>query len=268
MKYQANDFLKLRSLILKNSIFNSLLVAYLLNTHTPVVVGKSLIRLEGKLRRLVKERKGEKAKLPKYIIADIVVTLGLSFSIYYSYQDYPLIFIKNISVSGKSRVNALKNLSKTMFATYPFHASKADSIFSRQPKSLAILLEHSKISANFWKAGFSKKLREVSADDIYEEELDSYYKALISRLNDWRIFNNILIKLTIDGRLEIDNPKVGKLVAEKTVLNNRISVTFSDFRENTHLSTIAHYGDLSPTNWEKLNHDIDIFTLRRVFTTS
>ena len=265
MKYQASDFLALRTLILKNSIFNALLVANLTGTRTPIVVGASLMRLDWKLRRLIKEKKGEKAKFPRYIMANVVVTLGSSFDIGYSYQDYPIIFTKHVTIPGRSRINTMKELSRIIFSTYPMHSAKSDKIFSHLSKSLSTLLECSKISSNRWKNGFSKKLKEVSTEDISEIELETYYKQLKSRLMEWRTFNNILIGLNKEGRFEITNPAVGKLTVEKTVFDEQVYISCFSNIENTRLTTIANYHDLSPSCWDNISSDIDIFTLRNFF---
>ena len=54
MKYAFKDFITIRTQILQNSILNSLLLAYLSASKGPVFVGKTLVKLEGELKKLVK----------------------------------------------------------------------------------------------------------------------------------------------------------------------------------------------------------------------
>lgn len=94
MKHTVNDLLSIRDAILKNSTLNALLAASLTNTSDPVKVYTSLQRLKGKTRWLMKEQKGERAKLPGHVKVDIVTCLNEPIKIGYSYLDYPLVWEK------------------------------------------------------------------------------------------------------------------------------------------------------------------------------
>jgi len=264
MTHNAKDFLKLRELILKNCVYNQLLQAYLLDKHNNIKVGHSLVRVYGKLMRYIVESKGEKAKLPRFVLADIVVSLGTDLRIGHSYNDFPVINMKVIKRQG-SQLSSLKHLADEISKTYSIHASKQDKIFSKFPQSLPILLERNQISSHFWCTGLSKRFKNVSGEFIDEPELERYYKNLYSRLNDWRNFNTILIQLINNGQFELENPGFGKISIQPISFNSSLSCTFHSYQDSQFLHDIVDYSSFTPINWEVENNSIDIFTIRKLF---
>jgi len=263
MTYRAEDFLTLRARILMNIVLNKLLTATLLDSHSPIAVGSSLMHLDGKLKKMM--NKGPKTKFPQYILADIIVTLNTSVSIGYIYGDFPPVIKQNITRPGDNIIVCLKRISAYICQTYSLHAAKADKVFSDSPDSLRILLECEGISYNYWKTGFSKKLKGACPDDITPAELQNYRKVLENRLNDWRNFNKILIGLIKNGRFEISVPEFGSFTVEKAPLDTRMSCLFESAREITRILEVPHYKDFNPIDWEKANYAVDIFTLRKLF---
>jgi len=268
MPYIVEDFFTLRTAILNNSILSQLLAGIVSHTKTPIIVGKSLIWLKGVYRGIIKKEKGKNGKLPNYIMADVRVQLIDGIKIGYSYQDYPIFWEKHLSEQDKLNVSTLKKIVKAISSQYKINASKADKIFSLLPESLVNLLETNNFSKNFWKNGFSKPIKQPPCNLIDEQELDKYYKLLATRLDDWRHFNSILISLAKKGYFEIENPKFGKILASSHPIDkNMVCFSFISYLDNTRSSAYINCFDLTPLRWEILNPDIDIFTLRKVFTS-
>lgn len=267
MTLQTKDFLELRTLIIRNKVLNALLTAAMFTPNRPVFIGTSLIKLEGALRAYEKERKGPNARLPRYVMANIVVSLGTTFSVGYLYNSSPIIWVKQVNRTGDTYIAALKNFTKIICETFSLNAAKSDKIFSRIPHSLTILLESQNISVNFWRIGSHKKISNVSPKFVDEAELKNYYKNLRSRLNDWRCFNLLLINRLKKGDFELDKPNVGKLTLSTTPLNNRLYISLASYTDDSRLSAIIPYDSLNPVDWERCNCEIDIFTLRKLFST-
>lgn len=251
MKYTAEDFLRLRTLILKNSVLNRLLIATLSKQETPVLVGTSLTRLYGKkLREEIQESKGNYAKLPRFIMVNILVALNDEpATIMHSYKDFSPVIQKHTVATDPSYITYLRRLVAAIFNLYSLNASKADKIFSALPQSLSILLETNNISSNYWKTGFSKKLKKVSMDEIKEEELETYHNALRERLSAWRNFNLILIQIINENNFKFDDPEIGKVVVTQLSNNQLLMYHYSYTTENFQ-SYILEYASLSPVSWE------------------
>lgn len=266
MKHSAVDFLSLRSQIIKNSVLNSLLASTICNTKEPVVVGSSLIRLTGKPRSLLFEQKGQKAKLPKYIMADILATVYPNFAIGYSYSNLPIIWTRQLSTNNLTTIGNIKCLAAETCNIFSINASKNDIIFSDAPESLSALLESHGTSANYWRTGFSKKLKSAeNIKPIKEDELEEYYKKLALRLTDWRNFNIALIGLLKEEQFQIEDRKIGKFVMMKSPFEKTITVSFESYIENVFSSNLVHYLNFTPQEWNNSKMCTDIFTMRNLF---
>lgn len=269
MTYQANDFMALRATILKNSIFNSLLASRLTDGHPPVKVGSAVINVEGQIEKLLMEERGKDAKLPKFVMVDVVATTKTPFTVGYSYKDSPTFGVKYLStISPTLQVAALKEIARTIFSTYQIHSGKSDKIFSNPPKSLDILLECAGVSSNCWKAGFPKKRKRMERSEIRESELSGYYDELVSRLSDWRLFNTILIALNKEEEFSATNAANDQFIVQKTVLKNSALVNWHSCVDDRQVSFLLNYRDLKPSSWAKYwskSSDIDPLALRSFF---
>lgn len=221
MKYELSDFLTTRTQILQNSVLNNLLIAYLSSSKGPVFVGKTLIKLEGKLKDLVKESNEDKnKKLPNFVMVDVFAIINdVPAKIGYIYKDFPPVYfaypITGIKeASKKSIIYYLKFISVLVCNSYFLNASSADKIFSKPPSSFLALLNYNKISINFWKTGFHKRIKTQSFEDVKESELEEYYETLNKRLSFWRNFNLLLIELIKKGRFKISHSEYGEVKAE------------------------------------------------------
>lgn len=223
MKYELSDFLTIRTKILQNSVLNSLLIAYLSSAKSPIFVGKTLVKLDGKLKKMVKESK-EGEKTPSFImvnvfalINDVPATLG------YIYKDFPPVFLGRTIFSNTQKIKDtakgsiiyyFKLLSTVICNIYPLNASSADKIFSKPPNSFSNFLEANGISTSYWQTGFPKKIKKVALKDVEKSELEEYYEALNKRLLIWRNFNLLLIELAKKGRSKISHSEYGEVKAE------------------------------------------------------
>lgn len=266
MKHSAVDFLSLRSQIIKNSVLNTLLASTICNTKEPIVVGNSLIRLTGKTRSLLFEQKGPKAKLPKYIMADVLVTVYPNFSIGYSYNNLPITWIRQTTTNNLTKIGNIKCLAAEACSIFSINASKNDTIFSEAPESLSTLLEAYNVSANYWKTGFSKKLKTTQdVKLIKEEELEEYRKKLMLRLTDWRNFNIALIGMLKEGQFQIEDSKIGKLTMFKAPFEQMFTVRFESYVENVFSSNLVNHLNFTPRKWCEANMSVDLFTMRNLF---
>lgn len=263
MKYQAKDFLRLRNLILGNSVLNHLLVAHLLKQETPVFVGKSLTRIYGeKLKREIRESKSPYAKVPRFIMVDIWVSLKeLPATIFHTYKDFSPVYQKHNVTLEDSYIAYLKKLATSIATIYSLNAAKEDKIFSKLPKSLSILLESNKVSSNYWKTGFSKRIKEVSLEEIDEKELEKYHEELRIRLSHWRSFNLILIELIKNKAFSFENPEKGKVCVHYLSNNQLILYYYSSVTKffNSHIIEIKN---LSPVYWDSPELFLDIIGKR------
>lgn len=261
MPYQAQDFMDLRSRIIKNSVLSNLLIACLTNQPNPIPVGTAFFTFKNSLRWEIKKRENKKKTAA---MCNVVASIGLSFSIGYSYLGYDPVWTNHLKKPNKSYIGCLKDLTNKICEAYSLNATHADKIIGRLPDSLITLLEANKISANLWKVGFPRKFKKDTGP-INESELQDYYNKLTARLEDWRNFNNILIQLFKEQHFELDNPKVGRLEVDKSVLNQRYLFKFTSYVDNAHTSQVVHTRDINPVSWR---NELDIFTLRQLFSVT
>ena len=277
MKYAFKDFITIRTQILQNSILNSLLIAYLSASKGPVFVGKTLVKLEGELKKLVKESKEfEDKKLPNFIMVNVFVLINdVPATLGYIYKDFPPVYLgrtifANMKIikdtARKNIVYYLKLVSNVVYNVYSINASSADKVFSNPPSSFSTFLEANGISISFWQTGFSKKIKMVSLGDIEEDELDEYYEALNKRLLVWRNFNLLLIELIKKGRYTISHSEYGEVKAEIFFRSlNDISVALEIIPKG------KLNGDIHMLNCEKLSpktlklKDDENLTLLKIF---
>ena len=264
MQYTFSNFLAVRDLIIQNSILNQILAAYLSDRKEPIVVGKALKKLEGKLRNQVRKEKGD--KLPNYIMADIVISLDKACKIGYSYEHYPTIWTSQREKPPFGNVTHMKAITNIIIQAYSFNAAHTDKIFSKLPKSLSNLLEINKISPNYWKTGFSKPIPKGTGKIVVQSELAEPYTILYRRLADWRIFNKILISIMKKGFVEMSNPKFGLLKVYHEPGKDQIRFYFNSYIDDSNFSVSVSCFDLTPERWEAQNYSIDIFTLRNIFS--
>ena len=265
MKYKLQDFLALRTLIIHNSVLNPLLAASLSDNQSPVIVGKALVKLEGKLRSQLKAERGP--KLPKYIMADILVSIGKDAKIGYSHLHFPPIWTSSLVTPNRGNISRLKSITQSVTKSYRINPAKADKIFTKLPPSLVNLLEENGMSSKYWYSGFSKTIKKSSSHRLNASELEKYYSALYRRLQDWRIFNKILISVIKKGFFEISNPDFGMLsVSRGCVGDDYLSISFVSYIDDTRQSAYLSCYNFTPTRWEVLNPSIDIFTLRKLFS--
>ena len=244
--YKTNDFISLRTGILKNHILNKLLIANLKNRAT-LHVGNSLIRLAGKSRTELSKRS---EKLPSFICASVIVKMNDPyFKIGHSYPNITDVWGNVITAKGGSVVADLKYMATVIYTTYQPVAYKIDNIFSEAPRSLSILLEREKISRYYWKRGLSHSIK-IPDGDIDETELKEYFDRLTVKLLDLRIWNSILIELTKSKQFEKEIPEFGKLTAY-TLSPSEVHLVFVDYTNNNFTSMILEYADFTPLAWEK-----------------
>lgn len=251
MEFNVKDFLNLRTRILRNSVLNHLLIGYLYGTKEPIDVGTSIIRLEGRLRNQVRKSKGDNAKLPSFIKADIKVSLSsVPAEIMHCYQDFPPFYVKHNVALGKSYLSYLRLLSCKVCDLYSMNAAKADPIFSELPNSLAILLNSNHISTHFWKSGCRKRNSQEFLGEVDSCELESYHKALRQRLSDWRNFNYLLIKLISEKKFKIENSEKGQMIATCCMPEQQVHLFCSQADTSRFFSYIVDYHNLSPAAWD------------------
>lgn len=262
MKEFVKCFMDTRERIIKNSVLNKLLVAKLNSVYSPIVIGKSLVNINQKGRRLLAEQKGCKAKLPKFAMASIVTSLSFPYQVGYSYSDIR-VWTSKLQRPRKGDIAILKSFASQICSIYHLNATSADKIFSKIPDSVIELLKQEGISSSYWRTGVKKEIKDLSQNTISKDEVNKYYSNLQRRLSDWRIFNSILIALVRNDSFKAETNE-GTLVVHKTPLDGiiRFEVRYTDHVET--LSAIVPYSSLTPDDWDRLDYDIDIFLLRKI----
>lgn len=267
--YQLDSFTNIRSLILRESILNALLVDMLDDSPLPVYVGSSLRKLNAdeskKINRIIRLR--IIIKRPDYAMAKIYVSRERlpCFSIGYSFNDYATI-TKEANMPWNLKQNHivyLKEISEKIEKMYSICAVKSDNVFSKAPISFVNYVESSGMSINYWEQGFSKEIKNVS-NKINQDEIKEYHALLVSRLNDWQLFNYLLTLLDKDDTLELEKEKVGKITASIIRQKNSVCLTFYSYIDYSQKTIDVPLQKLNPVEWERTKYDINILDLRDI----
>lgn len=255
----AKSFLTIRERILKNSIYNSLLIAALCKTYF-CVVSHSIIPVNEKLKAFMKPK--SKAK---YLMCKIVAVINsLTFQIGYAYNDHDPIWTHYPEIRAKNYTSSLRKLAEEIYNTYPVVPRKQDKIFSKYPVGFLNFLKSEYVSDSLWTSGTSRTI--VPATNTTSKyEVNRYYDRLNFRNNLWSMFNTILINLIKNESIEIEKKGVGKLTITKTGFDMRLAVSVTSYVWDSVSSTIVHYEDLNPKGWEKYETQISVFELEKFF---
>lgn len=255
----AKSFLDIRERILKNSIYNSLLISALCKTYT-CTPSYSIIPVNEKLKAFMKPK--SKAK---YLMCKIVAVINSSmFQIGYAYNDNETIWTHFPNITSKNYTSALKKLAEEIYNLYPVVPTKQDKIFSKTPVGFLNFLESNNISSSLWKSGTSRNIKPIT-NTASKHDINKYYKTLHFRNVQWFFFNTLLIRLIKNGSVEIERKDVGKLTITKTGFDMRLNVSVTSYTWNTVSSAIVHYEDLNPDGWEKYQNQISSFEMFNLF---
>ncbi len=264
-KYQIESFTNIRSLILKNSILNALLVNELTESSLPVFVGSSLVKLSNDEKEFNIRKTG---RTPNYAMAKIYACRGMGFKepyfkVGYSFHESTITWKTDIHKKIGNYIAYLKELSDKIYRLFSICAVKSDNIFSNIPASFVNYAETSGMSINYWKQGFSKKIKNVS-QEIDSYEIKKYLTLLVSRLNDWRIFNYLLTLLIKNTTFELEKENVGKIAVSKIIPQKNVRLTFYSYVDYYQRTIDVPLQKLNPIEWERANYDITIFDLRAI----
>ncbi len=265
MKYQIGSFTNIRSLILKNSILNAILTNELIEQNLPVYVGSSLIQLSDDEKEFNIRQTG---KSPNYAMAKVYAYRGMGFKgryfkVGYSIHESTIVWQTNIHKKIGNYIAYLKELSDKIYKLYSICAVKSDNVFSNVPASFVNYAEASGMSINYWKQGFSKKIKNV-LQEIDQDEIKKYHALLVSRLNDWRLFNYLLTLLVKSNTFELEKENVGKITASKIIPKNTVRLTFYSYVDYSQRTIDVPFQKLNPVEWERESYDINIFDLRAI----
>ncbi len=251
-----NDFTEIRELILKNSIYNRILIARLSN-YSSFTVASTLLTLRNETKEELKKDVHRK-RLPTYALYNIVVKLnnsrnfsiGVEFPTHTIIWDYPNLNLKNY-----------KELANFIYNKYSINPAKSDKIFSAIPYDMKCFLVINDYSYRFWYQGFSKKKRKVTEAQFDISKVDEYLGMLKRRNIEYRVFNTILLSLLKHGEYHNQKSGFGIVNIHPTSFKNKVYVEFDselDFRIYSNIFPISVF---SPTLWNTYDSDIDKFVL-------
>ena len=246
------ELTEIRELILKNSIYNRILVAKLSNTPN-YTVASTLLKLKTETKEELKKDVNRK-RLPTYALYSIIVkfnevgnySIGLQFPAHPVICDYPSISL-----------GSLRKLAEFIYAKYSINPAKSDKIFSAIPSDAKTFLVSNNYPSRFWYQGFSKKLQSPDTPIFDNTKVDRYLEELRRRNSEYRMFNTILLSMLKVGRYEKKQPAFGSITVSNTTTESKFYVTFEselDFRTYSGLFPISVF---SPPLWDTYESDID-----------
>lgn len=246
------EFTEIRELILKNSIYNRILVAKLSNAPT-FTVASTLLTLKSETKEELR-KDVNRERLPTYALYNIIIrfnstnnySIGLEFPTHPIIWDYPNITLKS-----------LKELAGFIYAKYSVNPAKSDKIFSAIPNDAKTFLVSNDYSSRFWYQGFSKKLKKSDNLTFDNAKVEKYLLELKRRNAEYRMFNTMLLGMLKVGRYEKRQPEFGSISIKKSTIDSNFYVTFDselDFRMYSSLFPISVF---SPTLWDTYESDID-----------
>ena len=246
------EFTEIRDLILKNSLYNRILVAKLSNA-SDFTVASTLLKLKTETKEELK-KDVKRERLPTYALYSIIVkfngnnnySIGVQFPSHSVIWDFP-----NITLSNH------KKLAEFIYTKYSLNPAKSDKIFSAIPNDSKTFLVANDYSSRFWYQGFSKKLKKPDDLTFDTTKVEKYLVELKRRNSEYRMFNTMLLGMLKTGRYEKKQPAFGSIVVSKSTVESNFYVTFDselDFRIYTGLFPISVF---SPTLWDTYESDID-----------
>lgn len=251
-----NDFTEIRELILKNSVYNRILVSKLSNIST-FTVASTLLTLKNETKEELK-KDVHKKRLPTYALYNIVVKLngsnnfavGVEFPTHTIIWDYPNLTLKNY-----------KELANFICNKYSINPAKSDKIFSAINYDTKMFLVSNDYSYRFWYQGFSKKNRKIGETGFDTSKTEEYLEMLRRRNTEYRAFNTILLSLLKYGEYRRLQSGFGTISIYPTAFRNKFYVEFDselDFRIYSNIFPISVF---SPTLWNIYDSDIDKYVL-------
>lgn len=246
------EFTEIRELILKNSIYNRILIAKL-SSCSEFYVASTLLKLKDETKQeLSKDIK--RKKFPTYALYDIVVKfhdygnfgIGLRFPSHPIIWEYPSIPLKN-----------LKELSKFVYEKYSVNPAKCDKIFSSLSHDTKLFFENNNYSSRFWHQGFSKKVSESEDIPIDIATINKYLDDLRKRNSEYRMFNTILLSMLKIGQYSKNQPGFGSIAVTDSIMEGKFYVIFNSYLDYRIYSELFPISAFSPSMWDTFESDID-----------
>lgn len=251
-----NDFTEIRELILKNALYNRILIAQLSNAPT-FQVASTLLILRNETKEELKKDVHRK-RLPTYALYNIIVKFNTStnFSVGVEYPTHTVIWdYSNITLKN------YKELANFIYSKYSINPAKSDKIFSAINYDTKMFLVSNDYSYRFWYQGFSKKNRKIGKTEFDITKVEECLGILIRRNIEYRAFNTILLDLLKYDRYYSKKSGFGFIDVSRSIFAGKFLINFDselDFRVYSDIFPISVF---SPTLWNTYESDIDKYVL-------
>lgn len=251
-----NDFTEIRELILKNAIYNRILIARLSKAPTFQVASTLLILRNETKEELKKDV--HKNRLPTYALYNIIVkfnnytnfSVGVEFPNHTVIWDYPNVTLKSY-----------KELANFIYSKYSINPAKSDKIFSAINYDTKMFLVSNDYSYRFWYQGFSKKNRKIGKIEFDIAKVEEYLGILIRRNIEYRAFNTILLNLLKYGRYYSKKVGFGFIDISRSIFEKKVFIKFDSELDFKTYSDVFPISVFSPTLWNTYESDIDKYVL-------
>lgn len=244
----------LQELIIKNSIYNRILISTLLN-ETSFCVASTLQPLKKETEEILKGQANRK-QLPNYLLYDIWVRVNEnSFSIGLKYHDDEIIW-----EHPDKEIKRLKELVKFIYETYHIHPARADKLFSKLPKDVKYFLENNNFPSNLWQLGFSKKIKLPHHDELNLKKVSEYREDLCRKNTTYRVLNKILVYVLKNKLFSAEN-NLGSISVVPTMFKNKLLISFESKTEWKAYHDIFPIQAFTPDDWNLVDSNISISNL-------
>lgn len=246
-----DDFKNYRSKILKNSIYNRILIS-ILNGKTLFTVASTLKLLEPQTRNEL-SKDDNKKKIPKYALYDIYLKINNNhFFVGIQYKAHTIIW-QYFNLSPKS----IKSLVEFIYKHYSINPSKSDKIFATIPDDVKLFFSDYSYSDNFWKLGFSKKTNPQNHNQLNKKIINNYLEELKKRNLEYRAFNNILLTM-LKSNIYVKTTKQGTVLVQKSLNSQELYLKFN-YQSEVIYDDFYPINTFTPIKWDTSKMDAILF---------
>lgn len=264
MSMDVKEFWDLRAKIMKNAMLARLLQEYLQKNHSRSVnIGSAVMQVKPETEAYLK-RVRLNGKIPRFVQYDIMVAdMSIHWWIQLKYGKQPFITFDTPQFLG-NQIERIASLVKYLFKKVNLNPAKVDKIFSNTPKDFLTFIENEGKSGNYWRLGYSKKIKHTEPQSFDEDIVGKYYNDLSRKDKDYRIFCRVLLGLFKEQKVEFRKDGVGEISFALSAFSDRINVYYFDYVDNRHYCEVVHIFDMNPNDWISRKYHIDIFVLRNM----
>jgi hypothetical protein len=179
------------------------------------------------------------------------------FAIGLKYKDHPIIW-----EYPRVRPNNLRQLAEFIYTKYSINSSKSDKIFSELPLDVSLFLEDNFLSENYWRLGFTKRIKKDKHDELNIKEIEAYYKKLEFRNQEYQTFNKILISILKGNSYNARNVWGHiQIKMHKGNSKNKLNIEFYSESDGKTYTDVLPIEIFSPTLWNSVDSSVDKSTL-------